>query len=532
MEQTQKLNAVIYARFSSHGQTEQSIEGQLHDCYEYARRNGYTVIEEYIDRALTGRYDDRPDFQRMIKDSSKKQFQFILVWKLDRFARNRYDSAMYKHILKKNGVKVISAMEQVTDSPEGIILEAMLEANAEYYSANLSQNVKRGQRESCEKGLFLGGTAPYGYKVIDKKVYIDEEKAEIVKFIFDSYASGMSKKEICSELNKKGLKNSHGEPFVPNSFQNILKNPRYTGSFLYGGKYECTNTFPAIISQELFDEVQNKLKNKSHAPAAAKAKVDYLLSGKLFCGHCGTAMIGMSATSKTKKIHYYYACGKKRREKNCDKKHEKKDFLEWYVCEQTINYVLRPEIIDFIAKKVIETYNDEFGRKKISSMEQQIRKCIEEKNKAVDKYIKTDSEELMKSLQKKVEDYSTHIRDLELELSKLKIGNKVRLNEKEIKKWLSSFIKGDLFDMKFRQHLIDAFINVVYVYDDKIVLYFNVNDGEQVSYIEMQEDIKKLESNKDSKFDYQNEWQTLTFQKRTPIYFIFSEGLFGICIIR
>ena len=131
MEKTQKLNAVIYARFSSHGQTEQSIEGQLHDCYEYAEKNGYNVIGEYIDRALTGRYDDRPDFQRMIRDSSKKQFQFILVWKLDRFERNRYDSAMYKHILKKNGVRVISSMEYLTDTPEGIILEAMLEANAE-----------------------------------------------------------------------------------------------------------------------------------------------------------------------------------------------------------------------------------------------------------------------------------------------------------------------------------------------------------------------------------------------------------------
>lgn len=532
MEKAQKLNAVIYARFSSHGQTEQSIEGQLHDCYEYAEKNGYNVIGEYIDRALTGRYDDRPDFQRMIRDSSKKQFQFILVWKLDRFARNRYDSAMYKHILKKNGVRVISSMEYLTDTPEGIILEAMLEANAEYYSANLSQNVKRGQRESCEKGLFLGGNPPYGYKVIDKKVYIDEFKAEAVKYIFNSYASGMSKKDICRNINEMGYKNSHGEAFVPNGFQNILKNPRYTGSFLYGNKYQCDNMFPAIISQELFDRVQRKLGEKAHAPAKATAKADYLLSGKIYCGDCGTAMIGMSATSKTGTKHYYYSCGKKRRENNCVKKNEKQEFIEDYVCESAVNYVLRPEIINHLAKKIVSTYDDEFGNKKIKSIEAKISILKTEKNKAVDKYINTDSKELMKLLQDKVESLATQITDLEINLSQLKIGNKAKLSEEDIKKWLISFTKGNLADPKFKRHLIDAFINSIYVYDDKIVLYFNVDDGNKVSYTQMQEDIKKLRTDDDSKFDLSNEWQTLHNKGRTPVFFIFSEGLFGICVFR
>ena len=120
--------AVVYARYSSHSQGEQSIEGQLRDCYEYARRYDINVVGEYIDRATSGMTDERPDFQRMIADAAKKQFERVIVWKLDRFARNRYDSALYKHRLKQYGIRVISAMENVGEGDESILLEALLEA--------------------------------------------------------------------------------------------------------------------------------------------------------------------------------------------------------------------------------------------------------------------------------------------------------------------------------------------------------------------------------------------------------------------
>ena len=119
--------AVIYARYSCEKQTEQSIEGQLRVCNEFAERNGYTVIQNYIDSAVSGKTDKREQFQQMLKDSASKSFEFVIVYKLDRFARNRYDSAMTKATLKKNGVKVLSACEQITDTPEGIILESMIE---------------------------------------------------------------------------------------------------------------------------------------------------------------------------------------------------------------------------------------------------------------------------------------------------------------------------------------------------------------------------------------------------------------------
>ena len=178
------MNAVIYARYSSHGQTEQSIEGQLHDNYAWAEQQGITVIGEYIDRALTGTKDQRPDFQRMIADAAKRQFELVIVWKLDRFARNRYDSAIYKARLKKYGVKVLSVKENITDSPEGIILEGLLESMAEYYSANLAQNVLRGKRETSAKGNWNGGRVPLGYKAVDGKLVADDKTAPFVQYLF------------------------------------------------------------------------------------------------------------------------------------------------------------------------------------------------------------------------------------------------------------------------------------------------------------------------------------------------------------
>ena len=141
--------AVIYARYSSHNQRDESIDGQLRECKAFAQRNNLMVIKEYCDRAISGKTDNRDSFQQMIKDAKNNKFDYVLVYKLDRFARNRYDSAMYKNILKKHNIKVMSVMENLSEGPESIILESVLEGMAEYYSANLSQNIKRGMTENA-----------------------------------------------------------------------------------------------------------------------------------------------------------------------------------------------------------------------------------------------------------------------------------------------------------------------------------------------------------------------------------------------
>ena len=183
--------AVNYLRYSSENQTEQSIEGQMRVCQEYAERNGILIVANYIDRAMTGTNDNRPDFQRMIKDSAKREWDYVLVYKFDRFSRNKYETAIYKKALRDNGVKVISATELIPDSPEGIIFESMLEGYAEYYSAELSQKVRRGMNETRLKGNYTGGHILYGYKKQEKKLVIDEERAEVVRFIFEQYSIGV-----------------------------------------------------------------------------------------------------------------------------------------------------------------------------------------------------------------------------------------------------------------------------------------------------------------------------------------------------
>lgn len=260
--------AVIYARYSSDNQSEQSIEGQLRVCNEYAKTHDITVVKTYIDRAMTGTNDNRPDFQRMIKDSARKEWELVLVYKLDRFSRNKYEMAVHKKTLKDNGVKVISATEYIPDSPEAIILESMLEGYAEYYSAELSQKVKRGMKETRLKGNFTGGTIIYGYKVEDRKVVIDEEQAGVVKYIFEQYAMGVYEKDIISALTEKGIFNK-GKPFARNTIYNMLKNEKYFGIYRHNDEV-FDNISPAIVTKEIYEKVRRKIDANKYANAAWK----------------------------------------------------------------------------------------------------------------------------------------------------------------------------------------------------------------------------------------------------------------------
>lgn len=476
---SQAKNAVIYARFSSHAQTEQSIEGQLHVCYDYARREGLNVVGEYIDRAITGKTDNRPDFQRMISDSHKKAFRYVIVYKLDRFARNRYDSAIYKHKLKQNGVKLLSAMENIGDNPESIILEAVLEASAEYYSVDLSQKIKRGSRESALKGRFLGGSVPLGYKLLDHHLVIDEEKAPIIRYIFEQYAMGVPKKKIVDALNARGAKTKTGKPFSFNSFQTALRNQTYIGKLHWN---DVIIPCPAIIDMDTFNTVQSRLDENRRRGAKEKSTIEYLLSGKVFCGNCGALMNGLSGTGRHGDKFYYYACYGKRKKSGCTKKNEKKDFLEWYVCEQTVKYVLSPDRIKKIAQAVVEEYNKEFDDSSVRALERRIAKLDRDIDKYTDMLLDIPKA-ARERIYQRIEDADLQKQDLEIDLSKLRIANKIRYTEKDIVAWLKTFCNGDLFDDAFRRRLIDVFINSVYVYDDHIIIFYNIRGGKQVSYM-------------------------------------------------
>ena len=501
LESVKTPKAVIYARYSSHNQTEQSIEGQLRVNYEYAKREGYSVVGEYIDRATTGtNADKRPAFQKMIADAKKRGFEVVIVYKLDRFARNRYDSAIYKHKLKACGVKVVSATENISDSPEGIILEAVLEASAEYYSLELSQKVKRGLKESAIKGTFTGGKPPFGYKVLDKRVAIDEDKAPYIKWAFEAYADGKSKKEIIKELNAKGVRSATGRDLTLNSFQHCLNNKKYIGKVSYGG-VEYENTYPAIIDEELFQRVQARMERLAHSPASKKARQDYLLQGKAYCGMCGTRLVGHAGTSKSGEKYYYYACGKQKKHHTCKKKTEKKGFLEWYVVEQTVLYVLTPERINYIAERIVKAYDEDFNSDNVKALEKRIDKIGRDADRIFSLILQTENLATVKRYEKQVELLDLQKADLEIDLAKLKIANGIQYKKEDIVSWLKSFCKGDLMDENFRRNIIDTFVNSVYVYDDKIVIYYNVKEGKQVNYIDNCDALEGAEENNDGAQD-------------------------------
>lgn len=314
------MKAVIYARYSSDNQREESIEGQLRECKAYADKNDIIILDTYIDRALSAKTDNRPEFQRMIKDSSKNLFDVVIVWKLDRFARNRYDSARYKATLKKNGVKVISAMETISDGPEGIILESMLEGYAEYYSAELSQKVIRGMTENALKAKYNGGSMTFGYTIDkDRHFQPDPETSPIVKDIFQRYAGGESVKSILNSLITTGFKNKGKKPTY-SFITNMLKNRRYLGEYRF--KYTIVeNAFAPLVTKEIFDKCQQRLvANKRKSAHFKKVDNTYLLTGKIFCGHCGSSMSGVSGTSKTGDVHRYYHCRNAKIKKACFKR--------------------------------------------------------------------------------------------------------------------------------------------------------------------------------------------------------------------
>ena len=314
------MTAVIYARYSSDNQREESIEGQIRECTAYAEKNGITIVKHYIDRAISAKTDNRPEFQQMIKDSDKKLFDIVLVWKLDRFARNRYDSARYKTQLKKNGVKLMSATEIISEGPEGIILESVLEGYAEYYSADLAEKVVRGQTENILKGRCNGGRGTFGYTLdSERKFHIDPLTSPFVLESFKKYNEGSTMKEIRDWLNENGIKNPVGGAFTYNSVEHMLKNRRYIGELKFRDVV-VPDAIPPIIPLELFEDVQKKIAKNKKAPARRKAEDDYLLTTKLFCGYCGALMFGESGTSRTGEVHRYYKCATAKKHKGCKKK--------------------------------------------------------------------------------------------------------------------------------------------------------------------------------------------------------------------
>ena len=477
------MKAVIYARYSSDSQREESIEGQFRECREYAERNNMTIAGTYIDRALSAKTADRPEFQHMIKDSAKELFEIVLVWKLDRFSRDRYDSAHYKHILKKNGVKVVSAKEHISEGPEGIILEAMLEGYAEFYSAELSEKIHRGQKENALKGKNNGGGVPLGY-LLDKKaqkLVIDPVTAPLVVEIFEKYADGKTVRSIVEDFNARGLRTKKGQPFNINSFSSLLKNRKYIGEYRYQDVV-IEGGVPAIVPEDLFNRVQERMEKNRHAPAMAKAKEDYLLTTKLFCGTCERLMAGESGTSSTKGVkHYYYKCGGAKRKLGCKRKAVRKHWIERAAVLVTVQRVLQDDEISRIAEAIVALQEKEDTS--LPAMRQQLTEC----EKAIDNMLNAiQMGVLTASTKERLEKLEMQREELKLSILQAQMA-RPRYTKEQVVSWISRFKYGNVDDPQYQKQIIDTFINSIYVFDDKIVFTYNFQDGtEPITLAEIQ----------------------------------------------
>ncbi|WCK57616.1 recombinase family protein (plasmid) [Aneurinibacillus sp. Ricciae_BoGa-3] len=369
-------SAVMYVRYSSDNQREESIEAQVRAIEEYAKKHHFHIIEIYADRAKSATVDKRPEFQRLIEDSFNGQFEAVLVHKLDRFSRNKYDSAFYKRKLAKNKVRLVSVLEQLDNSPESVILESVLEGMAEYYSKNLSREVMKGMKETALQCKHTGGQPPLGYDVhpVTKEYVINEQEASCIRLIYSMYLDGYGYNQIIKKLNELGYKTKKGKPFGKNSIHDLLVNEKYYGLFIFNksvgkdmeGKrsnqrkpeeeiVKIPGGIPAIISENEFMKVQEKMKRNKRMSGTYRAITTYLLSGLIFCSECGHAMVGnRRVAGRNKNVYVTYRCGNRDKKKTCHNKEINKEYVEDYVLQVFCQNLFQEERIPLLTNKLNE----------------------------------------------------------------------------------------------------------------------------------------------------------------------------------
>ncbi|MCM1024792.1 MAG: recombinase family protein [Prevotella sp.] len=464
--------AVIYARYSSDKQTEQSIEGQLYDCYNYAKQHGINVVREYIDRAMTGKNDDRPAFREMIADSSLKQWDYVLVWKLDRFARNTMDSAVNRQALRRNGVRLLSVMESFGENASGEMMEHIIEAINEYYSADLREKTIRGMRQSALKAQSTGHI-PLGYKSVDKKLVIDEDTRFIPETVFRMYAAGEKLTDIADLLNEKGYRTRTGKKFTVNSFYSMLNNEKYTGVYKYDD-IRIEGGIPKLIDEKDFEKVRERLKINRKRAAKNAARADYILSGKLFCGYCGEPMSGLSGTARNGDKHYYYRCNGVQKKSGCAKRNEKKEFIETEVCRAAWEAFRALDKQEF-AEEVHKLYIAEISSSTpIEQIEKKLAEVSKQAENVVNAIANTGGNQMLYDKVKVLEAQKEQI-ESELRVVRAVINNVP--STEQIMKMVDDILEMSPDTHEGRKTIVDMMVSKIYLFDDKIVVTFKAPDG-------------------------------------------------------
>ena len=471
------MNGVIYARFSAGpNQTYKSIEGQMRDCKAYAEQKGIKIIDTYIDEHISGKdFDGRAAFQKLMRDAQKKMFDCVIVWKIDRLGRNREELAIAKARLKRYGVHVHYAMEHIPEGPEGIILESLMEGLAEYYSAELAQKVSRGMRESILSGKMINGNQCFGYLVVDRHYVPDPERAYLVQEIFERYVSGETAAKICRDFSLRGIKTTAGEDLKPKAVYKILRNIKYTGLYVYG-EISIPDFHERLISDDLFESAQLRLKRnaKGKSKRVRKDMVEYLLTGKLYCGKCKNRMIGESGHGRHGEVHHYYKCsGRKNKNIDCDTDTFRKDDLEKMIIQITQKDILTGDMIEYLVSRVLAMQAEEAEDPVIRSM----KKALNDTRRKIGNIMNAiECGILTPTTKERLMNLESEESRLTAEITRQQM-KKTSYTADEIRFYLESFRDGDADNADFARHLIEVFVNSIYVYDDYLVMFYNFNGG-------------------------------------------------------
>ena len=491
--------AAFYGRFSSNNQREESIDAQLRAAEEFAKKNNYEIVRTYADKAKSGTSDKRPEFLQMIKDAEKGIFDTLIVHKLDRFSRNKYDSALYKRKLKQYGIKLVSVTEQLDDSPESVILESVIEGMAEYYSKNLARETMKGLKENAYKCKHTGGLAPLGYDVnSDKRYIINEREAESVRLIFDMYILGYTQSEMVNELNARGFKTKVGAIFKANSIHSVLTNEKYTGVYIYNksakkdafGKrnshlykdeseiIRIEGGMPQIISKETFAKAQEVLKARKRAPGTNKAKENYLLAGIIRCGCCGKYYQGNRRNAKNKSMYVSYRCSYRRAtsSKICDNKEIRKEYIEEYVLSELERKIFNDKAISYLVEGINKNLQ------KQNKVDDEKREVIIKELKEIDTQLSNivtaiASGFMQEEFKTKMDELKNKKTDLEYKMTQLESKDMTQIiTEEDVRSLLNNFsgyvISRNIPECK---KFIQDFVKEVVVYKEHIEVIFNVS---------------------------------------------------------
>ena len=503
--------AVIYARYSSHSQRDVSIDQQVKAITEYAAQRKLTVVQVYADRAISGTTDNRPEFKRMIEDAKAEAWQYVIVYSLDRFSRDRFDAITYKQILKSHGIRVLSAMENISEEPTGVILESVLEGLAQYYSMELSQKIRRGLNDNASKCM-VAASIPFGYmKGPDNKYAINPETAPIVKEIFGRVLKGENYIDIARDLNERGIRTKSKSEWNRSSFK-FLTNERYMGIYIYGD-VRIEGGMPAIVDPETFHAVQAEVERRQNPKGAIvkrrRTNTVYLLTGKAYCDCCKSPLVGKSGTGRHGGFYTYYAC-KNMLEKNCDLKRVPQEKLEWFVAGVLKKFAMDPELVDLmvdISMKAQEERNNSSEMTLLRNELKQVESSINNITKAIE--MGTISQTLLDRLAELEKRRDT----LKAQIATNEHRDKLdHLSREEMVAIFQLVQEGEIENKDFQELMFRLLLNSVYVGKEtiKIVLKYKKDESSTIELPFDPDNIPEVEGSS------KRIWWTLSELMQTP----------------